>query len=209
MLPLAPRLRHRRSYLMAGSAMSPLACPKAPLKEGDMLEIERRFICRVSNEDELRTAPSSGIRQGYLTCSGPTVRIRRQDAAHIMTIKEGAGLVRREIEFPVPAGPGEELLEVAGDQIIEKRRYRIGRWEVDIFEGRLQGLVLAEVELTTETEPLPEVPGCIELIREVTEDRRFTNRALAALGDGEVRHLIERIERSCYSGDAAPPGRTV
>lgn len=158
-------------------------------------EIERRFISRIVDERALHAAPSALISQGYLTRSGPTIRIRSLEDSYIMTIKVGSGMVRQEIEFPVPDDAGEELLALADGLTIEKRRYRVGRWEIDLFHGVLEGLVIAEVELVAEDEPLPEIPPCIELIREVTGDSGFSNRALAELGEKEATALIAMVER--------------
>lgn len=155
-----------------------------------MIEIERRFLCRRPGPDLLEGVPVRRITQGYLSNGGPTVRIRRLDGEFIMTVKSGHGLVRREIEFPVPPGPGNELLELAGAARIEKLRYEFGRWEVDCFQGKLQGLVLAEIELSDVDEPLPPVSAGIELLREVTTLPTYTNHCLARLGEEEARRLV-------------------
>lgn len=158
-----------------------------------MIEIERRFLCRIHDEQVLAAAPSCQIRQGYITDSGPTVRIRRRDADFFLTIKTGSGLVRREIELAVPPGPGEELLELAGDHALEKTRYLLGRWEIDHFHGKLAGLILAEVELNSEDEVTPPTPKGVELVREVTTVPAFTNHSLANLGEVEARQFVERV----------------
>jgi CYTH domain-containing protein len=158
-----------------------------------MIEIERRFLCRVIDDEALRCGPSSRIRQGYLTDGDPAVRIRELDDEYILTIKTGRGIVRREVEVSTPPAQGRELMEIAGEHRAEKIRYRLGRWEIDLFEGKLSGLVLAEIELTRVDEALPPVPAGIELVREVTSERVFTNQRLAALGAEEARHLVEDL----------------
>jgi len=157
------------------------------------LEIERRFLCRIDDRHVLDTAPSWSITQGYISNDfGPTVRIRRRDDEFYLTIKSGSGLVRREIEFVVPPGPGGELLELAGDRVVEKTRYQLGRWEIDIFQGKLSGLALAEVELSSETEETPPPPRGLGLIREVTLDPAFTNHRLARLDPEEAKLFVQR-----------------
>lgn len=157
-------------------------------------EIERRFLCRILDQHVLDTAPSWLITQGYISNTGPTVRIRRLGGEFVLTIKSGGGLVRREIEFAVPTGPGTELLELAGDRSVEKTRYRLSRWEVDIFHGKLAGLVLAEVELSSSDEETPPPPPGVELVQEVTLDPLFTNHNLALLDPPSARRFVERTK---------------
>lgn len=159
-----------------------------------MMEIERRFLCRITDLSALHKMPSSHIRQAYLTTGDPAVRIRERGGEHLMTIKTGRGLVRREVEFPVPSSAAAELLEIAGEHSLEKTRFHLDRWEVDIFEGRLSGLVLAEVELDDIDEPTPPAPPGIELVREVTDEASFTNQALATLEADLIRRIIEEVQ---------------
>jgi CYTH domain-containing protein len=177
-----------------------------------MIEIERRFLCRRPDPHLLAEIPVRRITQGYLSSGPPTVRIRRQDGTFILTIKAGQGLVRQEIELPVPPGPGAELLDLAGDFRIEKVRYEIGRWELDCFQGKLAGLVMAEIELTGIDEPLPPVPAGIELLREVTTVPGYTNAQLAHLDEEAARRFVHETQMIGsppleWPPDAAPPGR--
>jgi CYTH domain-containing protein len=75
------------------------------------------------------------------------------------------------------------LLTQAVGIVIEKRRYRVPHkgftWEVDVYEGALEGLVVAEVEMKKETD-LPALPAWLG--REITGDRRYSNQALATEG---------------------------
>jgi CYTH domain-containing protein len=160
-----------------------------------MIEIERRFLCRLRTPELLEGVPVHHIEQGYLTNGSPAVRIRRRDGEYLLTVKAGQGRVRREVEFPVPPGAGAELLELAGEHRVEKLRYEIGRWELDCFQGKLAGLIMAEVELIAEDEPLPPVPAGLDLIREVTTIREYTNQCLAQLGAEESGRLVEEVLR--------------
>ena len=145
-------------------------------------EIERKFLV---SSDAWRDAASSseGIVQGYLTRGGGvTVRIRIfDDARAVLTLKAGGtALSRDEYEYEVPLADGRELLAHAGRQVIEKRRYAVryaGRdWEVDVFEGRHAGLVLAEIEMESEDARI-ELPDWVG--EDVTGDERYYNSALA------------------------------
>lgn len=158
-----------------------------------MLEIERRYLARVVDPASL-PAPRL-LRQGYLTSGEPAVRVREDGGRFVLTVKAGRGVVRREVEVDLPSAEGCALLEMAGERVLEKLRHRMGRWEVDVFRGELEGLVLAEIELAREDEPLPPPPSGVELLREVTDDGAFTNQRLAALSETEARRLVEGAYR--------------
>lgn len=159
-----------------------------------MLEIERVFLCRIEDEAVLRRAgPASIIRQGYLTERDPAVRVRRRDGAWTLTVKSGAGRVRREVEVAIDAARGTALMEMAGERTVEKARRVAGRWEVDVYRGRFDGLVTAEVELEREDEPLPDPPPGVAIGREVTDELRFTNQQLSRLDEDEARALVREV----------------
>ncbi len=159
------------------------------------LEIERRFLCSVDAPEALAGAPRQSIRQAYLTAGDPAVRIRQLDDRFIVGLKLGKGLVRREFEDVVSAREAAALFEAAGDAVLEKERRRLGPWEVDVYRGRLAGLVLAEVELAGPADPLPPAPPGVRLRREVTEKREYTAQALARLGAAEAEAFVERARR--------------
>ena len=144
-------------------------------------EIERKFLVR--GEYKSQAYASSRIVQGYI-CSarGRTVRVRIRDTKGYLTIKgasDAAGMSRYEWEREIPLAEAEELMKLCEQGVIDKTRYlvRSGRhgFEVDEFYGDNQGLVVAEVELTSETEPF-EKPAFIG--REVTGDVRYYNSQL-------------------------------
>lgn len=144
-------------------------------------EIERKFLVR--GEYKSQAYASSGIVQGYI-CSarGRTVRVRIRDTKGYLTIKgasDAAGMSRYEWEREIPLAEAEELMKLCEPGVIDKTRYlvRSGRhvFEVDEFYGDNQGLVVAEVELASETEPF-EKPAFIG--REVTGDVRYYNSQL-------------------------------
>lgn len=144
------------------------------------LEIERKFLVR---DDRWRAmAPGVRLRQGYLS-SHPDriVRVRIEGAAAQITIKgRTVGATRGEWEYPIPLEDAALFLDRLCEQpVIDKTRYRIVyqgmTWEVDEFHGDNAGLVVAEIELTSEEQPFAKPDWVGE---EVTHDRRYFNANL-------------------------------
>lgn len=146
------------------------------------LEIERKFL--VCGEDYKQQAfHHSRIKQGYISSRrGATVRVRLRDGQGFLTIKgpsDDKGMSRYEFEKEISAEEAAHLFELCEPGIIDKTRYlvRAGNhtFEVDEFYGDNEGLVMAEVELQSETETF-EKPSFIG--QEVTGDRRYYNSHL-------------------------------
>lgn len=146
------------------------------------LEIERKFL--VCSEDYKQQAfHHSRIKQGYISSRrGATVRVRLRDGQGFLTIKgpsDAKGMSRYEFEKEISAEEATHLFELCEPGIIDKTRYlvRAGNhtFEVDEFYGDNEGLVMAEVELQSETETF-EKPSFIG--QEVTGDRRYYNSHL-------------------------------
>jgi adenylate cyclase len=145
-----------------------------------MPEIERKFIVATVPDGLLQRG--STIRQGYLSIEPVEVRIRSSDGeTHELTLKSVGGLRRAEVNVPLTREQFDELWPLVHG-VIEKARHDIeldGRVvEVDVYEGRLDGLVVAEVEFPSEREAASFVPPPW-FAREVTEDSRYRNSALA------------------------------
>ncbi len=145
-------------------------------------EIERKFLV-VSDAWQATVASSLLLRQGYLSSNAKaTVRVRSKDNTRaVLTLKGPAsGLSRAEYEYDIPIADARELLAMAEPHVIEKRRYLVPHggltWEVDVFLGRHEGLVLAEVELDDEDQSVT-VPDWVGA--EVTEDDRYNNASLS------------------------------
>jgi adenylate cyclase len=157
----------------------------------DLVEIERKFLVRSVEPDVLAGARAVyRIRQAYLTTGEIEVRVRARDADFFLTLKRGSGLVRTEVELSVSdSAAAEELFAMAGERVIAKRRYLIGPWELDMFEGKLDGLVVLEIELEHADQPAPEFPPGIAVVREVTEEELFRNRRLAQLTWDQAHEL--------------------
>lgn len=147
---------------------------------GSCLEIERKFL--VKGEFRQHAGKACRVCQGYL-CSDPgrTVRVRIMDDKGFLTIKgitDESGMSRFEWEKEISPDEAEKLLALC-DRTIDKTRYivPVGEhvYEVDQFHGNNEGLVLAEVELSSEDE-------CFEkplwLGEEVTGDVRYYNSML-------------------------------
>ena len=146
------------------------------------LEIERRFL--VSGEAwREQVAWSRRLQQGYLAGSadGLTLRVRSAGAgAAWLTLKyPAAGIARQEFEYAIPAGDAEALLERSTARL-SKWRHGLdlpgGDWVLDVFEAGNAPLVIAEVELEHEDQPLALPPWCT---REITGIGAFSNAALA------------------------------
>jgi CYTH domain-containing protein len=143
-------------------------------------EIERKFLVEGNP-----WRPGTGVPycQGYLNRDKErTVRVRIAGDKAFLTIKGVTrGASRAEFEYPIPVADAQELLKLSDGPIIQKNRYVIehegSRWEVDEFLGDNAGLVVAELELTSEDQPFSHPPW---LGREVTDDSRYFNASLAS-----------------------------
>jgi adenylate cyclase len=146
------------------------------------IEIERKFL--VCGEFRNHATSTNRIVQGYIFSSPESsVRVRVMGVKGYLTIKGKAGLTgigRYEWEREIPLNEAEELLLLCRPGLIEKIRYIIpcGKHiiEVDEFHGNNDGLILAEVELSSEDEQF-EKPSWLG--KEVTDDPRFFNAALS------------------------------
>ncbi|BAP18167.1 CYTH domain-containing protein [cyanobacterium endosymbiont of Epithemia turgida] len=146
------------------------------------IEIERKFLVK---GDAWRSWGQGKIyRQGYILTQNEmtTVRIRIVEDCAFLTFKaKTKGFSREEFEYSIPLEDAEIILKNLCDYpLIQKIRYRIHLknlvWEVDEFQGENEGLILAEVELSSEDQYF-ELPAWIG--EEVTQDLRFYNVNLA------------------------------
>lgn len=152
------------------------------------LEIERKFLVDAKNLSAVHVADGEKISQGYLsTDPKKTVRVRIKKNRAYLTVKTAnVGIVRGEFEYEIPLADAEALLKLCEPNTLSKVRYKFefaGKiWEIDIFEGRHAGLILAEVELSSPDEKI-ELPSWLG--REVSEDAKFFNSNLAK-GDFQI-----------------------
>lgn len=145
-------------------------------------EIERKFLVIGDDWKKLATARTR-IRQAYLASDGPlSIRVRiKDDSTATLTIKSrGAELRRLELEYPIPTKDAEALMARRRGAVIEKVRHDIPWqdlvWEVDVFSGENEGLVVAEIELRHERQQF-DLPAWVGA--EVTSQRRYYNGDLA------------------------------
>lgn len=156
-------------------------------------EIERKFA--VTDVSVVHGHSGASIVQGYLLSEPMTVRVRIIGATAVMTLKYKTSQIERdEYEFPIPLHQARELLSRHCDgRIIEKIRYRIHHagqvFEVDVFGGKLSGLVIAELELDRPDQSI-DLPAWIGA--ELTYDRRFSNAALSLVDRVPELHNTQR-----------------
>jgi adenylate cyclase len=144
------------------------------------IEIERKFL--VSRTDFITGLTGTQFQQGYLSHGTATVRVRIAGEQAFLTIKgKTLGISRCEYEYAIPkADAGNMLATLCDEAPIVKTRYLIEHaqkcWEVDVFHGANQGLIVAEIELKDEHEQLT-LPDWIA--EEVSRDVRYFNSQLA------------------------------
>ena len=145
-------------------------------------EIERKFRVR-SDEWRSEVASSSSFLQAYIaSAEDRSVRVRIIDGQKArLTIKIGKNLrARDEFEYEIPLADAQELASTAVGIVLEKTRYKVEHqgyvWEVDVYGGTYDGLVVVEVEMEDEGAQ-PDLPGWIG--PEVTGDSRYSNMVMA------------------------------
>ena len=148
-----------------------------------MLEIERKFLLTVLPPGWTADSPHQ-IDQGYLAVepNGTHVRLRRRDDTFTLTAKRGRGHVREEFETELEAGQFDILWPLTAGRRLRKLRYLIPhgdlKFEVDVFQGRHEGLIVAEIEFPdVERSRTFSVPGWCG--QEVTSDPDYSNIRLA------------------------------
>lgn len=155
-------------------------------------EIERRFLVRVADAVWLGLGEGHHLRQGYVRNGEPSVRVRiGEPRGAVLTCKSGTGIRRSEVETVVPQEVAQALFQAAEDRVIEKIRWNVDGWELDRFLGPLEGLMLLEIELDAEDAPMPPVPKGVQILREVTDDKRFVSGQLARMTHTKQRKLVK------------------
>ncbi|MCP5500837.1 MAG: CYTH domain-containing protein [Leptospiraceae bacterium] len=144
------------------------------------LEIERKFLVKIDKLPEL--SEGKEIQQGYISSEGAAViRIRIMAEKAFLTIKSNSpGLSRLEFEYAIPMNDAKDMIQqLCKGKYIKKKRYTLQvakhTWEIDVFEDENKGLIIAEIELETESESF-ELPDWIE--KEVTSEKKYYNANL-------------------------------
>lgn len=145
------------------------------------IEIERKFLVR--GEFKKLSVKKLEILQGYLSVDAARIiRLRIADKKAVLSVKAPAGksgFSRNEWEFEIPFEEASEILKVSLPEIISKTRYLVPfgnhTFEVDVFHGKNEGLIIAEIELKSEEEFF-EKPGWLG--EEVTGKPEYYNSNL-------------------------------
>ena len=125
------------------------------------MEIERKYLVK-SIPENLKDYPCRVMEQGYLNIA-PVIRIRKDNDNFELTYKSKGLMVREEYNLPLTKEAYEHLLLKIDGRLIKKRRYMIPlegnlTVELDVFEGELAPLILAEVEFPDEDSALSFTP---------------------------------------------------
>lgn len=146
-----------------------------------MIEIERKYL--VKNLDFVKYGVPHRIKQGYIsTEDGRVVRVRIKDQKGYLTLKSASqGFAHHEFEYEIPVADAELMLDkMCHKPIIDKTRFDLlhkgKKWEIDVFNGENEGLIIAEIELQSKDEEF-KIPPFID--REVTDDPRYYNAYIA------------------------------
>lgn len=148
-------------------------------------EIERKFL--VDDESELFKSLMSDLKgtdiaQGYLnTDPEKTVRVRQKGTKGYLTVKgKQVGISKPEYEYEIPVEDVKQMMLMC-DVKLEKVRFEVKEesgltWEIDVFKGLNDGLIIVEIELPDENSKF-KIPSWLG--KEVSEDLRFANSNLA------------------------------
>lgn len=145
------------------------------------IEIERKFL--VKEFDKTLATKEIKIKQGYISSNdGKVVRVRTFNDKAYLTVKYRKSKISRgEFEYEIPFSDALLLIENAcSGEVLEKTRYIYPfdkkTWEIDVFEGKNKGIIIAEIELEREDEKFSLLPF---IEKEVTDDKRYSNHNLA------------------------------
>lgn len=158
------------------------------------MEIERKYL--ITNPPQhYQTYPFHQIEQGYLNTE-PVVRVRRSDQEYYLTYKSKGLLVREEYNLPLTREAYDHLIQKADGNILTKKRYLLPLMEfapaqtfngaekltieLDIFEGKFSGLILAEVEFTSKDQAKAFLPPAW-FQQDVTFSGEYQNSRLSSL----------------------------
>jgi adenylate cyclase len=145
-------------------------------------EIEHKYLVNTDIWKTIIPDKQVEIQQAYLlTDPEKTIRIRTKGKTGFITIKgKTVGASRLEYEYEIPLEEANELINQFCSNRIEKIRHVVihenNTWEVDVFKGLNEGLIVAEIELTSEDQKYS-IPSWVD--KNVTDDPRYANSNLA------------------------------
>lgn len=184
-------------------------------------EIERKWLAVI--DGSLNPTRTRIIESAYLSAADPEVRVARyrgMPGSYQITAKKGAGIAREEVVVDVEDGEGlilfgmaEHTVSKVRDDVAipvsDDRRYRTEAythpWEIDTYLGRYAGIVVAEIELPSRYVRLPDQPSGLRLLKEVTDDPNWKNKALAMATDAEARERVQEYLRELDETGAKCP----
>jgi adenylate cyclase len=148
------------------------------------VEVERKFL--VTEPPDLSDTESDEIEQGYLAVGAEgEVRLRRKGEKLLLTAKRGSGVARDEAEVEIEPEAFERLWPLTEGRRLHKRRHLIPHGdltiELDVYEGELDGLLVAEIEFSSEDEAARFDPPAW-FREDLTGDERYLNETLAIRG---------------------------
>lgn len=144
-------------------------------------EIEYKFLVDAKIWKTVDKPEPEFICQGFIHKSPEkTVRVRIKKGKGFLTLKgKTEGISRQEFEYEIPVADAQSMLDQFTDKTLSKKRYSIniaGKiWEVDEFEGKLEGLLLAELEVSSLEEQF-EKPNWVT--EDVSTDPNYYNAVL-------------------------------
>lgn len=144
-------------------------------------EMEYKFLVDPEKWEEIEKPKPHLIVQGYIhSTKDNTVRVRIKGKKGFLTIKgKTEGISRSEFEYEIPLNDAEELIKNFTPRHLRKERYDIKfagkKWEVDVFHDKLEGLIIAELEVQSleETFNLPDW-----VTKDVSNDPAYFNAVL-------------------------------
>ncbi len=146
-----------------------------------MQEIERKFTVDIQKWNEIEKPEPIQIVQSYLSTNPEcTVRVRIKGNKGFLTIKgKTIGIIRSEFEYEIPLVDAQQMIASFSEKTLSKYRYEIKvenhLWEVDVFHGKLEGLVIAEIELKSENENFTKPDWALE---DVSDNVEYYNSRL-------------------------------
>lgn len=148
----------------------------------DFVDVEYEYKFLLPGLPKIALPDGVKIRQAYIEIDEGEIRVRSYGDETFLTIKGEGGYARKEQELVCAQWVFDQVWDTHPNTRIEKTRYIVeGGWELDVFEGSLTGLVLAELESSfpLDTVKLPDwATGAVD----VTEDDEYKNRRLAVYG---------------------------
>ncbi len=157
------------------------------------IEIERKFLVK-NNLWQDSVKKGTDFKQAYLTSGGScSIRVRKEGSEANLNIKSATPeILRQEFEYPIPLDEAEELLSLFCTTAVTKKRYEVeyaGKtWEIDVFSGDNDGLIVAEIELDDIDEEFALPPWAGD---EVSSEVRYYNTELA-------RHPFNKWEQHTH-----------